>query len=137
MEVGIGGGGRGGVVIFMSLLYYMFQNILNTFGFGYIFGGKKLIIFLFAENSAKIIHLIFDSFPNWCLGKCPQFSFESIHQYFSLGVVFIPIFSLPLRPELAKKFLVGGWVCKPVLLSLRVVKKKKFNAELNKILTWS
>ena len=41
----MGGGGRVGGVIFMSLLYYMFQSILNTFGFGYFFGGKKLIIF--------------------------------------------------------------------------------------------
>ena len=47
----MGGGGRVGEVIFMSLLYYMFQSILNTFAFGYIFGGKKLIIF--AEFSAK------------------------------------------------------------------------------------
>ena len=54
----------------MSLLYYMFQSILNTFAFGYFFGGKKLIIFTdegypppFAENSAKIINLIFDPFP--------------------------------------------------------------------------
>ena len=45
----------------MSLLYYMFQSILNTFSFGYFFGGKKLIIF--AENSAKIINLIFEPFP--------------------------------------------------------------------------
>ena len=29
----------------MSLLYYMFQSILNTFAFGYFFGVKKLIIF--------------------------------------------------------------------------------------------
>ena len=56
----------------MSLLYYMFQSILNTFAFGYIFGVKKLIIFMdegylpppFAENSAKIINLIFEPFPN-------------------------------------------------------------------------
>ena len=67
----MGGGWRGGVVIFMSLLYYMFQSILNTFGFGYFFGGKKIIIFTdggypppFAENSAKIINLIFEPFPN-------------------------------------------------------------------------
>ena len=60
----------GGVVIFMSLLYYMFKSILNTFVFGYFFGVKKLIIFTdggyptpFAENSAKIIDLIFDPFP--------------------------------------------------------------------------
>ena len=33
------------MVIFMSLLYYMFQSILNTFGFGYFFDGKKIIIF--------------------------------------------------------------------------------------------
>ena len=65
------GGDRGGVVILMSLLYYMFQSILNTFAFGYFFGGKKLIIFTdggnlspsFAENSAKIINLIFEPFP--------------------------------------------------------------------------
>ena len=30
----------GGGIIFMS----MFQSILNTFGFGYSLGGKKLII---------------------------------------------------------------------------------------------
>ena len=58
----------------MSLLYYMFQSILNTFGLGYFFGGKKLIIFRkgggggggypFAENSAKITNLIFATFPN-------------------------------------------------------------------------
>ena len=62
----MGGGGRVGGVIFMSLLYYMFQSILNTFAFGYFFGGKKLIIFtelFFAENSAKIINLIFEPFP--------------------------------------------------------------------------
>ena len=29
----------------MSLLNYMFQSILNTFAFGYFFGGKKFIIF--------------------------------------------------------------------------------------------
>ena len=39
------GGWRVGGVIFMSLLYYMFQSILNTFAFGYFFGVKKLIIF--------------------------------------------------------------------------------------------
>ena len=54
----------------MSLLYYIFQSILNTFAFGYLFGWKKLIIFTdrgypspFAENSAKIINLIFEPFP--------------------------------------------------------------------------
>ena len=41
----MGGGWRVGGVIFMSLLYYMFQIILNTFAFGYFFGVKKLIIF--------------------------------------------------------------------------------------------
>ena len=35
--------GRGG--IFMFLLFYMFQSILNTFVLGYLIGGKKLIIF--------------------------------------------------------------------------------------------
>ena len=71
MDVGIWGRGVGGVVIFMSLLYYMFQSILNTFGFGYFFDGKKLIIFTdggypppFVENSAKIINLILEPFPN-------------------------------------------------------------------------
>ena len=67
----MGGGGRVGGVIFMSLLYYMFQSILNTFAFGYFFGVKKLIIFTdggylpppFTENSAKIINLIFEPFP--------------------------------------------------------------------------
>ena len=43
--VGGGGGGKVEGVIFISLLYYMFQSILNTFVFGYFFGGKKLIIF--------------------------------------------------------------------------------------------
>ena len=69
----MGGEGRGGGVIFLSLLYYMFQSLLNTFVFGYCFGGEKLIIFMdggypppppFAENSAKIINLIFEPFPN-------------------------------------------------------------------------
>ena len=56
----------------MSLLFYMFQSILNTFVLGYLIGGKKLIIFTdggypppFAENSAKIINLIFAPFPYW------------------------------------------------------------------------
>ena len=40
---GVMGVGRG--VIFISLLYYMFQSILNTFVFGYSFGGENLIIF--------------------------------------------------------------------------------------------
>ena len=64
------GRGRGRVVISMSLLYFMFQSILNTFAFGYFFGGKKLIIFTeggyppplrgkFRENI-----LIFEPFPN-------------------------------------------------------------------------
>ena len=35
------GGGKCGVVISMSLLYYMFQSILKTFSFGYFFGGKN------------------------------------------------------------------------------------------------
>ena len=55
----------GGVAILMSFLYYIFQSILNTFHFGYFFGGKELIIFPdggyplpFAENSAQIINLI-------------------------------------------------------------------------------
>ena len=67
----MGGPGRGGGVIFMSLLFYMFQSILNTFDFGYLSGGKKLTIFTdggypppFVENSAKIIDLIFATFPN-------------------------------------------------------------------------
>ena len=67
----MGGWERGGVVIFMYILYYMFQSILNTFVFGYSFGGKKIIIFTdggylpppFTENSAKIINLIFEPFP--------------------------------------------------------------------------
>ena len=59
----MGGGGRVGGVIFMSLLYYMFQSILSTFAFGYFFGVKKLIIFKDAENSAKIINLVFEPFP--------------------------------------------------------------------------
>ena len=41
----MGEGGRVGGVIFMSLLYYMFQSILIAFAFGYFFDGKKLIIF--------------------------------------------------------------------------------------------
>ena len=63
----------------MSLLYYMFQSILKTLAFGYFFGGKKLIIFtdggyppLFAENSAKIINLIFEPFP---FPLCKKFVF--------------------------------------------------------------
>ena len=75
--------GEGGV-IFNSLLYYMFQSILNTFAFGYFFGGKKLIILTdggyppppFAENSAKIINLIFEPFP------------YGIYNYVKLGVKF-------------------------------------------------
>jgi len=54
----------------MSLLYYMFQSILNTFALGYFFGVKKLIILRmggtpppFAENSAKMVNLIFEPFP--------------------------------------------------------------------------
>ena len=54
----------------MSLLYYMFQSILNIFAFVFSFGVKKLIIFTdggypppFAENSTKIINLIFEPFP--------------------------------------------------------------------------
>ena len=57
----------------MSLLYYMFQSILNTYVFGYCFGGKKLVIFMdggdppppppLAENPTKIINLIFEPFP--------------------------------------------------------------------------
>ena len=51
----------------MSLLYYMFQSILNTFGLGYFFGEKKnsnchgwgVPPPPFAENSAKIINLYF------------------------------------------------------------------------------
>ena len=60
----------------MSLLYYMFQSILNTFAFGYFFARKKLIIFTdggypppFAENSVKIINLIFEPFPKSCRKK--------------------------------------------------------------------
>ena len=48
----------------------MFQSILNIFAFVFSFGVKKLIIFTdggypppFAENSAKIINLIFATFP--------------------------------------------------------------------------
>ena len=44
---------------------------MKTFGFGYFFGGKKLIILTdggyhppFVENSVKIINLIFEPFPN-------------------------------------------------------------------------
>ena len=54
----------------MSLLYYMFQSILNIFAFVFSFGVKKSIIFTdggyptpFAEKSAKIIDLIFEPFP--------------------------------------------------------------------------
>ena len=67
----MGGGGRVGGGIFMASLFYMFQSILNTFAFGYFFGGKKFIIFMdggypppFAENSAKINILNFEPFPN-------------------------------------------------------------------------
>ena len=67
----MGGGGRVGGVIFMSLLYYMFQSILNTFGLGYFFDGKKMNYvhgwgvppLPLAENSAKIINSIFEPFP--------------------------------------------------------------------------
>ena len=56
------------MVIFMFLLYYMFQSILNTFAFGYFFGVKKLIIFRgrgypFAEDSAGMVGLVFEPFP--------------------------------------------------------------------------
>ena len=67
----MGGGGGVAVAIFMSFFYYMFQSILNTFGLGYFFGGKKFIIFTdggypppFAENSAKIINLVFEPLPS-------------------------------------------------------------------------
>jgi len=64
------GGGVGGV-IFMSLLYYMFQSIRNTFAFGYFFCVKKLIIlmdggYLPPPPSRKIPqnnNLIFEPFP--------------------------------------------------------------------------
>ena len=35
------GWGESGGVIFMSLLYYMFQSILNTFAIGDFFGPKN------------------------------------------------------------------------------------------------
>ena len=52
----------------MSLVLFMFQSILNIFVFFCFFWLKKLIIFMdggtpFAENSAKIINLIFEPFP--------------------------------------------------------------------------
>ena len=39
--IGCRDGGKGGGVIFMSLLFLMFLNILDTFVFGYLIGGKK------------------------------------------------------------------------------------------------
>ena len=62
----------------MSLLYYMFQSILNTFAFGNFFGEKKIIIFTdggyptpsFVENSAKIINLIFNPSLSEMLLNC-------------------------------------------------------------------
>ena len=38
-------GGGDGKLIIKGPRPYMFQRILNTFAFGYFFGGKKLIIF--------------------------------------------------------------------------------------------
>ena len=56
---------RVGGVMFMSLVFYMFQSILSIFGFV-----EKINHFHgrgvpppFAENSAKIINLIFEPFP--------------------------------------------------------------------------
>ena len=49
----MGGGRRVGGVIFMSLLYYMFQSILNIFAFVFSFGVKKLINKL-GLSSAKL-----------------------------------------------------------------------------------
>ena len=55
----------------MSLHFYMFHSILNTFVFGFLIVGKKTNYFHgwgvppppFAENSAKMINLIFATFP--------------------------------------------------------------------------
>ena len=53
----------------MSLLYYTFQSILNTFAFGYFFGGKKFIIFTDGGTSPPLRgkfrenNLIFKPFP--------------------------------------------------------------------------
>ena len=64
----------------MSLLYYMSQSILITFASGYFFGAKESIIFTdggyplptpFAENSTKIINLIFETFPKAFLFLIP------------------------------------------------------------------
>ena len=61
--------GGGGLIMGKKilLLYFMFQSILNI-----LRASKKLIIFTdggyppstFLENSAKIINLIFEPFPN-------------------------------------------------------------------------
>ena len=55
----------------MSLLYYMFQIILNTYVFAYFWWGKINYFHgwglpppPFAENFMKIINLIFERFPN-------------------------------------------------------------------------
>ena len=58
-----------GWVIFMSLVFYMLQSILNIFVFFCFFWLKKMIIFTdggsppFAGNSAKTINSIFEPFP--------------------------------------------------------------------------
>jgi len=71
----------------MSLLYYMFQSILNTFAFGYFFGGKKIIIFTdggYPPPLAKIINWIFKPIPNrvWLKLDCYQLRYSII---FKLG----------------------------------------------------
>ena len=68
----MGGGGRVWGVIFMSLLYYMFQSILNMFAF--VFWCEKINYFHgwggppppFAENSAKIINsILMEDYLRW------------------------------------------------------------------------
>ena len=72
----MGGGGRVGGVIFMSLLYYMFQSILNSFAFGYFFGVKKLKD-----------HMIFHSFKNaeHLKFKCDECAFWGLKLNTKLG----------------------------------------------------
>ena len=55
---GVGGGGG----IFMSSLFYMFHNILNTFVYFFLWGKIDYFPPSLAENSAKII--IFLTLPH-------------------------------------------------------------------------
>jgi len=58
----LSGWGTGGGVIFMSLLSYTFQSILNSFVFGYFFGGEQLIIFMDGGYSPPPLHRKFLNF---------------------------------------------------------------------------